>query len=216
LVLCILTFNSPLFLVPSSGVSFLGRVFFRYRRATGLWLPPAIPSPAMLQESAFVAAALSRSAAFYPAALLRLNPAYALAALPPARAAISWAARHVASVAAVLRRATPGAAATADKADDLAATTATAAKATAAKCAVNTRADAAAAAAADDADDAGRASQKPRECAPLGAGVLWVWVVSWVAGMSALGAWGGAGYQMRFVLPATPALAALAAAGITQ
>lgn len=167
----------------------------------------------MLQQSAFVAAALGRGAAYYPAALLRLNPAYALAALPPGRAAANWAARRVAAVAAALRRARPSIDATAANTDDAAAT---AAKVAAEQGAANTRAMATATAAADDADDAGCAPDRSYKCAPLGACVLWVWVVSWVAGMSALGAWGGAGFQLRFVLPATPALAALAAAGVTQ
>jgi hypothetical protein len=50
----------------------------------------------------------------------------------------------------------------------------------------------------------------------LGTCVLWVWVISWVGGMTAVGVLGSAGFQMRFILPATPALAALAAQGVVQ
>ena len=41
--------------------------------------------------------------------------------------------------------------------------------------------------------------------------VLVIWAGGFVVGMSALGALGGAGFQMRFVLPATPALSVLSA-----
>jgi len=165
----------------------MASIYYRYNQATGLWLPPAIPSPAMLQHSTFVAAALGRGAAYYPAALLRLNPAYWFAALPPCLALVRWIRGTVISPLANPETSSRSIHASSEGTKG--------SQATASAAAVNDNA---------------------KVSAPFGTCVLWLWVVSWVGGMSALGVWGSAGFQMRFVLPATPALAALAAAGVVQ
>jgi hypothetical protein len=46
--------------------------------------------------------------------------------------------------------------------------------------------------------------------------ILWVWVGTWVGGMTALGCFGQVGFQTRFILPALPALSALAAGAVTR
>jgi len=143
---------------------------FWYHSQTGLWVPPALPSRAMLLRAPFVAAASARATLFYFTALIQLAPIYALPLAAGAVAAACALWEFVQEHRIVPAR----------------------------RIAQRTLLH-------------GRRYMVPFDAITTKNIVLVIWAGGFVVGMSALGALGGAGFQMRFVLPATPALSVLSA-----